>query len=88
MSFQEFKRKMELLTNQEKEFVYALTIEDAINFLKTIKIQEKGNYFTYDLSFHIQDIYYSFSYSNSNFIFKQIPKNELLKQRGAKLCKK
>ena len=29
---------MELLTNQEKEFVYALTIEDAINFLKTIKV--------------------------------------------------
>ena len=38
MSFQEFKRKMELLTNQEKECVYALTIEDAINFLKTIKV--------------------------------------------------
>ena len=42
MSFQEFKRKMELLTNQEKEFIYALTIEDAINFLKTIKIWERG----------------------------------------------
>ena len=38
MSFQEFKRKMELLTNQEKEFVYALTSKDAINFLKTIKV--------------------------------------------------
>ena len=38
MTFQEFKRKMELVTNQEKEFVYALTIEDAINFLKTIKV--------------------------------------------------
>lgn len=38
MSFHEFKRKMELLTNQEKEFVYALTIEDAINFLKIIKV--------------------------------------------------
>ena len=29
---------MELLTNQEKEFIYALTIEEAINFLKTIEI--------------------------------------------------
>ena len=38
MSFQEFTRKMKLLTKQEKEFIYALTIEDAINFLKTIKI--------------------------------------------------
>ena len=38
MSFHEFKRKMKLLNNQEKEFMYALTIEDAINFLKTIKI--------------------------------------------------
>ena len=38
MSFHEFKRKMELLNNQEKEFIYTLTIEDAINFLKTIEI--------------------------------------------------
>ena len=79
MHFLEFKRKFSLLNEEEKEFIYKLTLEDAINFLKTIKVQEKGNYFTYDLSFHIQDIYYSFSYSNSNFIFKQIPKNELLK---------
>ena len=42
MSFHEFKRKMELLNNQEKEFIYSLTIEDAINFLKTIKIWERG----------------------------------------------
>ena len=41
MSFHEFKRKMELLNNQEKEFIYALTIEDAINFLKTIEIWER-----------------------------------------------
>ena len=39
MSFKEFTRKMKLLTNQEKEFLYTLAIEDAINFLKTIKIQ-------------------------------------------------
>lgn len=38
MNFHEFKRKMELLTNQEKEFIYTLTIEEAINFLKTIEI--------------------------------------------------
>lgn len=38
MNFYEFKRKMELLTIQEKEFIYSLTIKDAIDFLKIIKI--------------------------------------------------
>lgn len=38
MNFHEFKRKMELLTIQEKEFIYSLTIKEAINFLKIIKI--------------------------------------------------
>ena len=37
MSFKEFTRKMKLLTKQEKEFIYALTIEDAINFLKNFR---------------------------------------------------
>lgn len=36
MNFHEFKRKMELLTIQEKEFIYSLTIKDAIDFLRTI----------------------------------------------------
>ena len=48
MNFHEFKRKMELLTNQEKEFIYALTIEDAINFLKTIKIQKREEMIIYN----------------------------------------
>ena len=38
MNFHEFKRKMELLTIQEKEFIHSLTIKEAINFLKIIKI--------------------------------------------------
>jgi len=37
MSFKEFTRKMKLLTKQEEEFIYALTIEDAINFLKNLR---------------------------------------------------
>ena len=38
MNFYEFKKKNGLLTNQEKEFIYSLTIKEAINFLKIIKI--------------------------------------------------
>ena len=37
MNYKEFRR-MAKLNNLEKEFIYTLTIEDAINFLKTIKI--------------------------------------------------
>ena len=36
MHFLEFKRKFSLLNEEEREFVYKLTLEDAINFLKTI----------------------------------------------------
>ena len=36
MHFLEFKRKFSLLNEEEKEFIYKLTLEDAINFLKTI----------------------------------------------------
>lgn len=36
MHFLEFKRKFSLLNEEEKEFVYKLTLEDAINFLKII----------------------------------------------------
>ena len=41
MHFLEFKRKFSLLNEEEKEFIYKLTLEDAINFLKTIEIWEK-----------------------------------------------
>lgn len=46
MNYKEFRRRMAKLTNLEKEFIYTLTIEDAINFLKTIKIWERGKMFT------------------------------------------
>ena len=46
MNCKEFKKRMAKLTNLEKEFIYSLTIEDAINFLKTIEIWEKSNYKT------------------------------------------
>ena len=36
MHFLEFKRKFSLLNEEEKEFIYKLTLEDAINFLKTV----------------------------------------------------
>ena len=36
MHFLEFKRKFSLLNEEEREFIYKLTLEDAINFLKTI----------------------------------------------------
>ena len=36
MHFLEFKRKFNLLNKEEREFIYKLTLEDAINFLKTI----------------------------------------------------
>ena len=36
MQFLEYKRKFILLTEEEREFIYKLTLEDAINFLKTI----------------------------------------------------
>ena len=38
MHFLEFKRKFNLLNEEEREFIYKLTLEDAINFLKTIKV--------------------------------------------------
>lgn len=38
MNCKEFKKRMAKLTNSEKEFIYTLTIKDAINFLKTIEI--------------------------------------------------
>lgn len=40
MNYKEFRRRMAELTNLEREFIYSLTIEDAINFLKTIEIWE------------------------------------------------
>ena len=35
MHFLEFKRKFSLLNEEEREFIYKLTLEDASNFLKT-----------------------------------------------------
>lgn len=36
MHYREFKRKFSLLNEEEKQFIYKLSLEDAINFLKTI----------------------------------------------------
>ncbi|WP_199488479.1 hypothetical protein [Fusobacterium nucleatum] len=36
MHFLEFKKRFSLLNEEEREFIYKLTLEDAINFLKTI----------------------------------------------------
>lgn len=37
MKFFEFKRRLNLLNEDEKKFVYQLTLVDAVNFLKTIQ---------------------------------------------------
>lgn len=34
MHFLEFKRRMNLLTAKEKEFIYSLTLIEAVNYLK------------------------------------------------------
>ena len=36
MHFLEFKRKFSLLNEEEKEFIYKLTLEDAINFFNFV----------------------------------------------------
>ena len=36
MHFLEFKRKFSLLNEEEKEFIYKPTLDDAINFLQTL----------------------------------------------------
>ena len=36
MNFLEFKKRINLLNEIEKNFMYTLSLEDAINFLKTI----------------------------------------------------
>lgn len=38
MNYKEYKRKMEKLTELEIEFIYKLSLEDAINFLKNLEI--------------------------------------------------
>lgn len=37
MKFFEFKRKLNLLNEDEKKFINQLTLIEAVNFLKTIK---------------------------------------------------
>lgn len=36
MEFKEFKRKFSLLNDEEKEFIFKLSLEDAIEFLRKI----------------------------------------------------
>lgn len=36
MHYTEFKRRFNLLSEEERSYIYKLTVEDAINFLKTI----------------------------------------------------
>ncbi len=37
MKFFEFRRRLNLLNEDDKKFIYQLTLVDAVNFLKTIE---------------------------------------------------